>query len=196
METQQIKKPRLRIMYEETIVPTLKKEFGYSSVMAVPRLEKIVLNMGVGDASVNPKVMDSAVNELSLIAGQRAIVRRARKSIAAFKLREGMMIGCSVCLRGSRMYEFIDRLFNVVLPRVRDFRGLSRKSFDLRGNYTLALLDQIVFPEIDYSKVEHARGLSITIVTTAKTDAEARSLLTAFGMPFVRERTAAAAAPA
>lgn len=175
---------RLKEHYRRTVVPAMMKEFGYRNVMAVPKLEKITINMGLGEASQNPKLMDSAVQELALISGQRPVVTKARKSIAAFKLRAGMTIGCMVTIRGDRMYEFLDRLMNVALPRVRDFRGLSTKSFDGRGNYTLGLRDQLVFPEVDYNKVDKVKGMNITITTTARTDAEALALLRHFGMPF------------
>ncbi|MGC8791993.1 MAG: 50S ribosomal protein L5 [Bryobacteraceae bacterium] len=175
---------RLKEYYRSTVVPALMKEFGYKNVMAVPRLEKITINMGLGEASQNPKLMDSAVQELALIAGQRPVVTKARKSIAAFKLRAGMTIGCMVTIRGERMYEFLDRLMNIALPRVRDFRGLSTKSFDGRGNYTLGLRDQLVFPEVDYNKVDKIKGMNITITTTARTDAEGLALLKHLGMPF------------
>lgn len=175
---------RLKEYYRSTVVPALMKEFGYKNLMAVPRLEKITINMGLGEASQNPKLLDSAVQELALIAGQRPVITRARKSIAAFKLRAGMTIGCMVTIRGDRMYEFLDRLMNVALPRVRDFRGLSTKSFDGRGNYTLGLRDQLVFPEIDYNKVDKIKGMNITITTTARTDAEGLALLKHLGMPF------------
>ena len=175
---------RLKEYYRTTVVPALMKEFGYKNPMAVPRLEKITINIGLGEASQNPKLMDSAVQELALITGQRPVVTKARKSIAAFKLRAGMTIGCMVTLRGDRMYEFLDRLMNIALPRVRDFRGLSTKSFDGRGNYTLGLRDQLVFPEIDYNKVDKVKGMNITITTTARTDAEGLALLKHLGMPF------------
>jgi large subunit ribosomal protein L5 len=175
---------RLKEYYRTTVVPALMKEFGYKNPMAVPRLEKITINIGLGEASQNPKLMDSAVQELALITGQRPVVTKARKSIAAFKLRAGMTIGCMVTLRGDRMYEFLDRLMNIALPRVRDFRGLSTKSFDGRGNYTLGLRDQLVFPEIDYNKVDKIKGMNITITTTARTDAEGLALLKHLGMPF------------
>lgn len=177
-------KARLREHYLKTVVPALKKEFGYTNVMAVPKLEKITVNIGLGDATQNPKLMDGAVNELGAITGQRPVVTKARKSIAAFKLREGMAIGSMVTLRGDRMYEFLDRLMNVALPRVRDFRGVNNRSFDGRGNYTLGLKDQFIFPEIVYEKVEKVKGMNICITTTAKTDAEALSLLKLMGMPF------------
>jgi large subunit ribosomal protein L5 len=166
------------------VVPALTKEFGYTNVMAVPKLEKITVNIGMGEATQNPKIMDTAVSELTAIAGQKPVVTKAKKSIAAFKLREGMSIGCMVTLRGDRMYEFLDRLMNVALPRVRDFRGVSTKSFDGRGNYTLGVRDQLIFPEIDYNKVDKMRGMNICITTTAKTDAEALALLKHLGMPF------------
>jgi large subunit ribosomal protein L5 len=175
---------RLKELYKERVVPALMKEFGYKNVMAVPKLEKITVNIGLGEATQNPKLMDGAVNELALITGQRPVVTKARKSIAAFKLRVGMSIGCMVTLRGDRMYEFFDRLVNVALPRVRDFRGVSTKSFDGRGNYTLGIRDQLIFPEIDYNKVERLKGMNISITTTARTDAEALSLLRHLGMPF------------
>jgi large subunit ribosomal protein L5 len=174
----------LREHYLRSVVPALKKEFGYSNPMAVPKLEKISVNIGLGEASGNPKLMDSAVNELAAISGQKPVVTKAKKSIAAFKLREGMSIGCMVTLRGDRMYEFLDRLMNVALPRVRDFRGVSPKSFDGRGNYTLGLRDQLIFPEIDYNKVDKVKGMNVSISTTAKTDAEGLALLRHMGMPF------------
>jgi len=168
----------------KNIVPAMTKEFGYTNRMAVPKVQKISVNIGLGEATGNSKLMDGAVNELSLIAGQRPVINKARKSIAAFKLREGMAIGCSVTLRGDRMYEFLDRLVSVTLPRVRDFRGVSSKSFDGRGNYTLGIKDQLIFPEIDYNKVEKTKGMNICITTTAKTDAEGLALLKHLGMPF------------
>jgi large subunit ribosomal protein L5 len=177
-------KARLKEQYTKNVVPALEKEFGYANAMAVPRLEKISLNIGLGDATQNAKLMDGAVAELGQITGQRPVVTKARKSIAAFKLREGMSIGCMVTLRGQRMYEFFDRLVNVALPRVRDFRGVSTKSFDGRGNYTLGIKDQLIFPEIDYNKVEKVKGMNISITTTAKTDAEGLALLKHLGMPF------------
>ncbi len=175
--------PRIKARYKE-VVPKLKDEFSYTSAMQVPRLQKIVINMGVGDAIQNIKLLDGAVEELSSIAGQKAIVRKAKKSVAQFKLREGMPIACMVTLRGPRMWEFFDRLVSLSLPRVRDFRGVPTKSFDGRGNYTLGLRDQLIFQEIDYSKVEKIKGMNITFVTTAPTDAEARALLAHLGMPF------------
>ena len=175
---------RLKENYVKEIVPRLMKERQYSTVMAVPRLRKIVINMGVGEATQNIKVLDSAVDELGRISGQRPAVRRSRKSIAAFRLREGMPIAAQVTLRGDRMFEFVDRLFNVALPRVRDFRGVPTNSFDGRGNYTLGLKDQLIFPEVDYAKVEKLRGMNVTFVTSARTDEESRLLLQYLGMPF------------
>ena len=175
---------RLKEQYQTTIVAALTKEFGYTNTMAVPRVVKISLNVGMGEATQNAKLIDGAVHELTQIAGQKPVITKARKSIAAFKLREGMPIGCMVTLRGERMYEFLDRLVNVALPRVRDFRGVSTKSFDGRGNYTLGLRDQLIFPEIDYNKVEKTKGMNICITTNAKTDAEGRALLKLLGMPF------------
>jgi len=175
---------RLRQHYQKSALPALTKEFGYKNVMAVPRLDKISINIGLGEATQNSKLMDGAVNELGQITGQKPVVTKARKSIAAFKLRENMAIGCMVTLRGDRMFEFFDRLVNVALPRVRDFRGVSTKSFDGRGNYTLGIRDQLIFPEIDYAKVEKTKGMNISITTTAKTDAEGLALLRQMGMPF------------
>ena len=175
---------RLQERYENEVVKSLMEKFNYSSKMQAPKIEKIVLNIGVGDAVSNSKLLDDAVNELTLITGQKPVVTRAKKSIAGFKLREGQAIGCKVTLRGERMYEFLDKLVNVSLPRVRDFRGVSNNSFDGRGNYTLGVKEQLIFPEIDYDKVNKVRGMDIVIVTTAKTDEEARELLTQFGMPF------------
>jgi large subunit ribosomal protein L5 len=175
---------RLRERFHKEIAPALQKELELKNPMAVPRLHKIVVNMGVGEATQNAKVLDPAVAELGQITGQKPVVTKAKKSIAAFKVREGMPIGAMVTLRGERMYEFLDRLINVVLPRVRDFRGVSTKSFDGRGNYTLGLRDQLIFPEIDYAKVDKLKGMNVTIVTTAKSDNEARALLKSFGMPF------------
>ena len=177
-------KARLREHYLKNVVPALKKEFGYANVMAVPKIEKISVNVGLGEATSNPKIMDGAVNELASITGQRPVVTKAKKSIAAFKLRENMPIGCMVTLRGDRMFEFLDRLMNISLPRVRDFRGVSSKSFDGRGNYTLGVKDQLIFPEIDYNKVDKTRGMNISITTTAKTDAEGVALLKLMGLPF------------
>jgi large subunit ribosomal protein L5 len=177
-------KARLREHYATKVVPGLQKEFGYTNANAVPRIEKVTVNIGLGDATQNPKLMDGAVTELASITGQKPVVTKARKSIAAFKLREGMPIGCMVTLRGDRMLEFLDRLMNVALPRVRDFRGVSGRSFDGRGNYTLGLKDQFIFPEIVYEKVEKVKGMNICVTTTAKTDAEALMLLKLLGMPF------------
>ena len=177
-------KSRLHERYEKEIAPALQKELGVKNPMAVPRVHKIVINMGVGEATQNAKVLDPAVNELGQITGQKPVVTRAKKSIAAFKVRENQAIGAMVTLRGDRMYEFLDRLINVALPRVRDFRGVSFKSFDGRGNYTLGVRDQLIFPEIDYAKVEKTKGMNVTIVTTAKDDNSARSLLRHLGMPF------------
>jgi len=176
--------PRLKARFHKEIAPALLKEFELTNPMAVPHLHKIVVNMGVGEATQNAKVLDPAANELGLIAGQKPVITRAKKSIAAFKVREGQAIGAMVTLRGDRMYEFFDRLVNVVLPRVRDFRGVSTKSFDGRGNYTLGLHDQLIFPEISYEKVDKQKGMNVTIVTTAKSDDQARSLLKHMGMPF------------
>jgi large subunit ribosomal protein L5 len=175
---------RLRTRYGKEVVPALMKHFRYANIMAVPKLEKIVVNMGLGEAIANAKIMDVAVDELGRITGQRAVVTRAKKSIANFKLRQNMPIGAAVTLRGDRMYEFLDRLVSIVLPRVRDFRGVSTRSFDGRGNYTMGLRDQLIFPEISYEKVDKIRGMNVTIVTTARTDDEARELLKQLGMPF------------
>ena len=176
--------PRIKESYYKEIVPRLMKEREYPNVMAVPRLLKVVVNMGVGEATQNVKLLDSAVDELGQITGQKATIRRARKSVASFRLREGMPIAAAVTLRGDRMYEFVDRLCNVALPRVRDFRGLPINSFDGRGNYTLGLKDQILFPEVDYAKVDNLRGMNVTFVTTARTDEESKDLLASLGMPF------------
>ena len=175
---------RLREKYLGEVREELIKRFQYKSIMEVPRIEKVVINMGVGDAKDNSKILDAAVNDLSLIVGQKPVITKAKKSVASFKVREGMSIGCMVTLRGEQMYDFVDKLYNIALPRVRDFRGISPKSFDGRGNYTIGIKEQLVFPEIDYSKVEKIRGMDITIVTTAKTDEEARELLRLLGMPF------------
>ncbi|GAB1613265.1 MULTISPECIES: 50S ribosomal protein L5 [Mammaliicoccus] len=175
---------RLKEKFNNEISSELVKKFNYSSVMEVPKIEKIVVNMGIGDAVQNSKVLDSAVEELQSITGQKPVVTKAKKSIATFRLREGMPIGAKVTLRGERMYEFFDKLISVSLPRVRDFRGISKKAFDGRGNYTLGVKEQLIFPEIDYDKVSKVRGMDIVIVTTANTDEEARELLTQFGMPF------------
>jgi len=175
---------RLRSKYEGEVVPALRKEFGYTNVMAVPRLVKVVVNMGLGEGTQNAKIVDTGAEELGKITGQKAAVRRAKKSIAQFKVRQGMPIGAMVTLRGDRMWEFLDRLMNIALPRVRDFRGVSPKGFDGRGNYTLGLKDQLIFLEIDYLKVDKGRGMNVSVVTTAKTDEEARKLLQFLGMPF------------
>ncbi len=175
---------RLKEKYQNDVVPALLKEFGYTSVMAVPRLEKVVLNMGLGEAIQNIKILDSGVEELTLIAGQKAVITKAKKSIAGFKLRQGMPIGCTVTLRRDRMYDFLDKLFNVALPRVRDFRGISNKIFDGRANCSIGIKEHIIFSEIDYDKVEKIKGLNITIVTTGKKNEEARFLLKELGMPF------------
>ena len=175
---------KLREQYEKEVIPALMKKFEYKSVMQVPRLEKIVINIGLGDVKENPKSLDNAVAELTMITGQKPIITKARKSIAAFKLREGVNVGCKVTLRANKMYDFAYKLFNVALPRVRDFRGLSKNSFDGRGNYSLGIKEQLIFPEIEYDKVDKTRGMDVIIVTTAKTDEEARELLTLLGMPF------------
>lgn len=183
-----VPKPRLRQLYEDSAVPKLRSEFGIDNVMAVPRLEKVVLNMGLGEATQNIKILDSASEEMTQIAGQKSVITRARKSIAAFKLREGMPIGCRVTLRGSRMWEFLDRLISTALPRVRDFRGVPATSFDGRGNYTLGVRDHLVFPDVDYDKVDRSIGVNVTIVTTAENDEQAFCLLRELGMPFARPR--------
>jgi large subunit ribosomal protein L5 len=175
---------RLRTHYDEKVRPALQTEFGYANSMQLPKLEKIVINMGVGEAAQDAKKIDAAVAELTLIAGQKPVVTKAKKSIAQFKLREGQVVGCKVTLRAARMYEFLDRLINIALPRVRDFRGVPGKSFDGRGNYSLGLKEQLIFPEIDYDKVSDIRGMDIIFVTTAKSDAEAKALLKGFDMPF------------
>jgi large subunit ribosomal protein L5 len=175
---------RLRERYRKEVVPALQKEFGYKNVMAVPRVEKVVVNMGLGEATSNAKIVDAGADELARITGQKPVTRRAKKSIAAFKVRKGMPIGTMVTLRGERMWEFLDRLMNIALPRVRDFKGVSPRGFDGRGNYTLGLRDQLIFPEIDYMKVDKARGMNVSVVTTARTDEEARKLLGFIGMPF------------
>ena len=176
---------RLLEKYKDTVKPSLMKEFNYSSVMECPKLEKVVINLGVGDAIENPKALEEAVNELTAIAGQKPVITKAKKSIANFKLREGMSIGCKVTLRGERMYEFLDKLMNVSLPRVRDFHGVSATAFDGRGNYTLGIKEQLIFPEINFDKVNKVRGMDIVIVTSAKTNKEAYALLEQLGMPFV-----------
>ncbi|ASA24360.1 50S ribosomal protein L5 [Paenibacillus donghaensis] len=177
---------RMKERYLNEITPALMQKFNYTTVMQVPKIEKIVINMGVGDAVQNSKVLDAAVNDMQLITGQKPIITKAKKSIAGFKLRENMPIGVKVTLRGERMYYFLDKLVNVTLPRVRDFRGISNKAFDGRGNYTLGLKEQLIFPEIEYDKVDKVRGMDIVIVTTAKTDEESRELLTQLGMPFIK----------
>jgi large subunit ribosomal protein L5 len=175
---------RLRDRYQREVAPALRKEFGYTNVMAIPKLRKVVINMGLGEATTNAKIADVGAEELGRITGQKAVVRRATKSIAQFKLRQGMPVGAMVTLRGERMYEFLDRLISIALPRVRDFRGVSPRGFDGRGNFTLGLRDQLIFPEIDYMKVDKARGMNVSVVTTARTDEEARKLLQMLGMPF------------
>ena len=174
----------LREQYEKEVVPALMKKFNYKSVMQVPKLEKIVINIGLGDVKENPKSLDNAVAELTMITGQKPIITKARKSIAAFKLREGANVGCKVTLRAGKMYDFADKLFNVALPRVRDFRGLPANSFDGRGNYSLGIKEQLIFPEIEYDKIDKTRGMDIILVTSANTDEEAKELLTLLGMPF------------
>jgi large subunit ribosomal protein L5 len=180
-------RPRLKTIYEQELRPRLKDELGLSTVMQVPRIEKITLNMGVGEAKTDAKQLDSAIEELTTIAGQRAQVRRARKSIAQFKIREGMPVGAKVTLRGARMYEFLDRLVSIALPRIRDFRGLSPRSFDGRGNYSLGIAEQIIFPEINYDDIQQVRGLDVAITTTAETDDQARTLLRGLGLPFAED---------
>jgi large subunit ribosomal protein L5 len=175
---------RLRVRYEHDVIPALKKEFGFANVMAIPRVTKVVVNMGLGEGTQNAKIVDTGADELAKITGQKPTVTRAKKSIAQFKVRKDMPIGAMVTLRGERMYEFLDRLMSIALPRVRDFRGVSPRGFDGRGNYTLGLRDQLIFPEIDYLKVDKSRGMNISVVTTARTDEEARRLLQLLGMPF------------
>ncbi len=177
---------RLREQYENEIVDALMKKFGYKNKMQVPKLDKIVVNMGVGEAKENAKILESATSDLEIITGQKAVLTKAKNSIANFKIREGMAIGCKVTLRGEKMYEFLDRLVNLALPRVRDFRGVNPNSFDGRGNYALGIKEQIIFPEIEYDKVDKVRGMDVIFVTTAKTDEEAKELLTQFGMPYAR----------
>ncbi len=178
--------PRLREKYKKDVIPALNSKFNYKNVMQIPKMEKIVINVGLGEVRENPKAVESATRDLATITGQKPIVTKAKKSVAAFKLREGMDNGCKVTLRGAKMYEFIDRLFNLALPRVRDFRGISPNSFDGRGNFSLGVKEQLIFPEIDYDKVDKIRGMDITFVTTAKSDEEAKELLTQFGMPFAQ----------
>ena len=177
---------RLKDLYKDEIVDAMIKKFGYKNIMEVPKLDKIVINMGVGEAKENAKVLDSAVKDLEIITGQKAVLTRAKNSVANFKIREGMPIGCKTTLRGEKMYDFMDRLVNLALPRVRDFRGVSADSFDGRGNYALGVKEQLIFPEIEYDKVEKVRGMDVIVVTTAKTDEEARELLRLFGMPFAK----------
>jgi large subunit ribosomal protein L5 len=177
---------RLKDKYTAEVIPALKQKFGYKNVMEIPKLEKVVINMGLGDCKDNPKAMEAAIAELTVIAGQKPMVTKAKKSIANFKVREGMNVGAKVTLRGARMYEFVDKLMNIVLPRVRDFRGVSAKAFDGRGNYALGVREQLIFPEIEYDKVEKIRGMEMIFVTTAKTDEEARELLSQLGMPFAQ----------
>ena len=178
---------RLKEAYYETIVDAMTKKFGYKNVMEVPKLEKIVINMGVGEAKENPKVLENAVSDMEIITGQKAVLTKAKKSVANFKIREGMNIGCKTTLRGEKMYEFMDRLVNLALPRVRDFRGVNPNAFDGRGNYALGIKEQLIFPEIEYDKIDKTRGMDVIIVTTAKTDEEARELLTLFNMPFAKQ---------
>ena len=175
---------RMKERYQKEAVPALQKEFGYTNIMAVPRIHKVVVNMGLGEATSNAKIVDTGADEIARITGQKPVTRRAKKSIAAFKVRKGMPIATMVTLRGERMWDFLDRLMNIALPRVRDFKGVSAKGFDGRGNYTLGLRDQLLFPEIDYMKVDKSRGMNVSVVTTAKTDQEARKLLQLIGMPF------------
>lgn len=178
--------PRIKEKYNNVVIPELMKEFGYTSVMEVPKVEKIVVNMGLGDAVLNPKVVEDAVNELTLLTGQKPVITKARKSISNFKLRDGMVIGAKVTLRGEKMYYFLDKLISIALPRVRDFRGISKDSFDGRGNYTLGVREQLIFPEIRFDDVKKVRGMDIVVVTTAKTDQEGRALLSNLGMPFTK----------
>jgi large subunit ribosomal protein L5 len=189
MATTEIPTPRLKVRYEEEIKPALKERFELSSVMAVPRLEKITVNMGVGEAKTNAKALDDAVEQLAIITGQKPLTTRAKNSIAGFKIRDGMPIGAKVTLRGDRMYEFLDRLMAIALPRIRDFRGINPGSFDGRGNFSMGVREQIIFPEIDYDDINEVRGLNITITTSARTDDQARELLRELGMPFAEQRT-------
>ena len=186
--------PRLKVRYREEVLPRLRQELGYANAMEVPRLQKVVINMGVGDALKDARMLEAATQDLAVIAGQRPVVTKARKSIAGFKLREGMSIGAKVTLRGDRMWEFVDRLITVAIPRIRDFRGLSRRSFDGHGNYTLGLTEQLIFPEVDYDKVVKVRGMDITVATTAQTDDEGRALLIGLGFPFEGAPAVSAAA--
>lgn len=178
---------RLKDMYNETIVDAMMKKFGYKNIMEVPKLDKIVINMGIGEARENPKVLENAVSDMETITGQKAVLTKAKKSVANFKIREGMNIGCKTTLRGEKMYEFLDRLVNLALPRVRDFRGVNPNAFDGRGNYALGIKEQFIFPEIEYDKIDKTRGMDVIIVTTARTDEEARELLTLFNMPFAKQ---------
>jgi large subunit ribosomal protein L5 len=178
---------RLKAKYQKEVIPALQKEFGYKNVMAVPKIQKVVVNMGLGEATANAKIIDTGADELARITGQKPVTRRAKKSIAAFKVRKGMPVGTMVTLRGERMWEFLDRLMTIALPRVRDFKGVSPRGFDGRGNYTLGLKDQLLFPEIDYMKVDKARGMNVSVVTSAETDEEARKLLQFIGMPFRKD---------
>ncbi|MCL2708274.1 MAG: 50S ribosomal protein L5 [Defluviitaleaceae bacterium] len=177
---------RLRVLYDTDVIDSMMKKFGYKNKLAVPKIDKVVVNVGLGEAKENAKVIESATNDISLITGQKPVVTKAKKSVSAFKLRAGMPIGCKVTLRGERMYNFVDRLINISIPRVRDFRGVSPDSFDGRGNYTLGIKEQLIFPEIQFDKIDKVRGMEVVIVTTAKSDEEARELLRLFGMPFVR----------
>ncbi len=186
MANKEVYVARLKKMYNDEVVKALMEKYNYSSIMQVPHIEKIVINMGVGDATANSKLLDDAVNELTLLAGQKPVITKAKKSIASFKLREGQAIGCKVTLRGNKMYEFLDKLVTISLPRVRDFRGVSKSAFDGRGNYTLGVKEQLIFPEINYDKIGKIRGMDIVVVTTANTDEEAFTLLKALGMPFQR----------
>jgi large subunit ribosomal protein L5 len=176
--------PRLKVEYQEEIVPGLMERFGYTNPMQVPRLVKISVNMGIGEGTTNPKAVDAAAGDLAIITGQRPVIIKAKRSVAGFRLRAGMTVGCKVTMRGDRMYEFLDRLLSIALPRVRDFRGLSRKSFDGKGNYSMGLQEQLIFPEIDYDKIDKVRGMDITVVTTANTDEEGEALLESLGFPF------------
>ena len=178
---------RLKDVYRETIVDAMMKKFGYKNIMEVPKLDKIVVNMGIGEAKENPKVLENAVSDMETITGQKAVITKAKKSVANFKIREGMNIGCKTTLRGEKMYEFLDRLVNLALPRVRDFRGVNPNAFDGRGNYALGIKEQFIFPEIEYDKIDKTRGMDVIIVTTARTDEEARELLTLFNMPFAKQ---------
>jgi large subunit ribosomal protein L5 len=177
---------RLKSLYDSDVTDGMMKKFGYSNKMAVPKIEKVIVNMGLGEAKENAKVIESATNDMTIITGQKPIVTKAKKSVSAFKLRAGMPIGCKVTLRGDRMYSFVDRLINIAIPRVRDFRGVSAEAFDGRGNYTLGIKEQLIFPEIHFDKIDKVRGMEVVFVTTARTDEEARELLTLFGMPFIR----------